>query len=198
MYFLLPFLFFFLRRNFVLWPLLLLWIATAAYDRANFPPDNNTFAVCIPYFLSGVIAYLLYSKVKPRLPAFVLPLLVIVLLCIFMPWPSWRNGWWLTIALGLSLPFIRPLRTKWLIGASHHIAKYSYGIYLAHPFCIALGVNFLKGHSLSLQIAAIVLSMAGIVIPAYHFLEKPMIDLGAKFADWMEQRYESSSLLADR
>ena len=56
MYFLLPFLFFFTRRNFVLWPLLALWVVTVSYDRVTFVPINNTFAVCIPYFLSGVIA----------------------------------------------------------------------------------------------------------------------------------------------
>jgi peptidoglycan/LPS O-acetylase OafA/YrhL len=190
MYFLLPFLFFFVRRNFVLWPLLTLWIATAAYDRANFPPDNNTFAVCIPYFLSGVIAYVLYTKVTPRLPVLLMPLLVIVLLCVFMPWPSWRNGWWLTLTLGLTLPFFRPLRAKWLVSASHHIAKYSYGIYLIHPFCIAFGINLLHEYNLSVRIAAIIVTMALIVIPAYHFLEKPMIDLGARLAARAEKCYE--------
>lgn len=182
MYYLLPFLFFFVRRNPVLWPMILLWFGTALYDRTNFGINDNTFVVCIPYFLSGVIAYILFSKVKPRLPAFLMPLLIAVLLCCFMFRPSWRNGWWLTLTLGLALPFFRPLRAKWVIQAAHHIAKYSYGIYLAHPFCIAIGVNLLHGYNIFVRMGAILISLAVIVIPAYHFLERPMIDFGAKIA----------------
>jgi len=192
MYFLLPFLFFFLRRNFVLWPLILLWFGTAVYCHSNLP-DVSTFVVCIPYFLSGVIAYVLFAKVQPRVPAFLMPVLIAVLLCAFMTRPSWRNGWWLTLALGLALPFFRPLRNRWLAVASHHLAKYSYGIYLTHLFCIGIGVNLLQGYHLAIRIVAIVASMALIVIPAYHFLEKPMIDLGARVAGRMEKRYEEIS-----
>ena len=190
MYFLLPFLFFFTRRNFTVWPLLALWVATVVYDRSAFLPDNNTFAVCIPYFLSGVIAYVLFAKVKPRLPVFLMPLLVAALLCAFMVRPSWRNGWWLTLILGLALPFFRPLRAKWLVQASHHTAKYSYGIYLVHPFSIVIGLNLLHGFNLAIRLGAIFASLALIVIPAYHLLEKPMIDLGARIAARVEQRAE--------
>lgn len=182
MYFLLPFLFFFVRANSRLWPLVFLWLATAAYNCATFPPDNNTFVVCIPYFLSGVISYVLYSKVRPRVGAFALPFLLLALICAFMAVPSWRHGWWLTLVLGAALPLFRPLRSKWLARAFHHIAKYSYGIYLAHPFAIAFGINFLQGHNLYLRLAAVVITIALIVIPAYHFLEKPMIDLGSRLA----------------
>jgi peptidoglycan/LPS O-acetylase OafA/YrhL len=190
MYFLLPFLFFFTRRNFVLWPLLALWVATVVYDRATFVPNNNTFAVCIPYFLSGVIAYVLFPKVKPRLPVFLMPLWIAALLCAFMARPSWRNGWWLTLILGITLPLFRPLRVQWLVQACHHTAQYSYGIYLVHPFSIVIGLNLLHRFNPAIQIAAIFASLALIVIPAYHLLEKPMIDLGARIAARVEARAE--------
>jgi peptidoglycan/LPS O-acetylase OafA/YrhL len=119
MYFLLPFLFFYVRRNFTIWPLLFLWVATATYAISAFPPESSTFVVCIPYFLSGVIAYVLFAKVRPRLPAFLMPLLVLALLCGFMVQPSWRSGWWLTLALGLALPFFRPLRAKWIVSLDY-------------------------------------------------------------------------------
>lgn len=182
MYFLLPFLFFFVRQSSRLWPLVFLWLATTAYDRATFQSDDNTFVFCIPYFLSGVIAYALYSRLRPRVGAFLLPLLILALLCGFMTAPSFRHGWWLTLALGAALPLFRPLRTKWLARACHHVAKYSYGIYLAHPFSIAIGITFLQGHGLFIRLGAIVITMALFVIPAYHFLEKPMIDLGSRLA----------------
>jgi peptidoglycan/LPS O-acetylase OafA/YrhL len=190
MYFLLPFLFFFTRFNFTVWPLLALWAATVVYDRSAFLPDNNSFAVCIPYFLSGVIAYVLFAKVKPRLPVFLMPLLIAALLCVFMVHPAWRGGWWLTLILGLALPHFRPLRARWLVQASHHTAKYSYGIYLVHPFSIVIGLNLLHGSNLAIRLGAIFGSLALIVIPAYHLLEKPMINLGAKIAARVEQRAE--------
>jgi len=190
MYLLLPFLFFFVRQNFVLWPLLLLWGATAVYDRSAFAPDSASFMVSVPYFLSGVIAYVLFSKVRPRLPAFLMPVLILGLLCVFMPRPSFRNGWWLTLVLGITLPLFHPLRTRWLAKTSHQLATYSYGIYLVHPFCIAIGINLLHGYNLAIRLGAIVLPMALIVVPAYHYLEKPMIDLGSRFAARVERHYE--------
>jgi peptidoglycan/LPS O-acetylase OafA/YrhL len=182
MYFLLPFFFFFVRENSGLWPVVFLWFATAAYNCGTFGSDSNTFVVCIPYFLSGVISYALYSTVRPRVGAFALPFLILALIFVFMAAPSWRHGWWLTLVLGVALPIFRPLRTRWLASAFHHLAKYSYGIYLVHPLAIAFGINFLQGHNLFLRLAAVVIAMALIVIPAYHFLEKPMIDLGSRLA----------------
>lgn len=182
MYFLLPFLFFFVRQQLALWPILLLWLATADYDRAAFPTESNSFMVCIPYFLSGVIAYILFAKVKPCLPAFLMPVLVGILLFCFMLRPSWRMGWPLTLILGLLLPTFRQIRTNWLMSAAHNVAKYSYGIYLAHPFSIAIGINLLHRHSWALRISALLVSLAAIVLPAYHLIERPMIACGSKLA----------------
>lgn len=191
MYFLLPFLFFFVRQNFVVWPTLSLWVAAVAYNRGNLLPlQESTFVNCIPYFLSGVIAYILYARVKPRLPGFLLPVLVAVLLLCFMPHPSYSHGWWLTLAVGLTLPLFHPISSKWVIRGSHEVAKYSYGIYLAHSFSIAIGVNLLHRYNLGIQIAAVVLSLAAMVIPAYHLIENPMIRLGSKLAGRVEQRSE--------
>jgi peptidoglycan/LPS O-acetylase OafA/YrhL len=192
MYVLLPFLYFFIRPNFVIWPLLLVWVGTVAYTRSALP-DSSTFAVCIPYFLSGVIAYVLYSKTRAYLPGFLMPIWILALLLGFMTRPSWRNGWWLTLALGVTLPLFHSIRSKWVIRGSHEIARYSYGIYLVHPFCILIGINLLAGHNLALRIAGILLPMAALVIPAYHFLEKPMIDLGSRIAARLEERYEQTA-----
>src|ERR1039458_2003212 len=103
MYFLLPFLFFYpaeLRGLASPTPM----TVTVVYARSAFPVDSNSFVVCIPYFLSGVIAYVLFGKVRPRLPALLMPPLVLLMLCGFMFRPSWRNGWWLTLLLGITIP----------------------------------------------------------------------------------------------
>jgi peptidoglycan/LPS O-acetylase OafA/YrhL len=56
MYLLLPVIFFFIRRNFSLWPLLLYWIFTVVLCRAHFEPTvAHNFFLCIPYFLPGIM-----------------------------------------------------------------------------------------------------------------------------------------------
>jgi peptidoglycan/LPS O-acetylase OafA/YrhL len=196
MYVLLPFLFFFLRQNLEVWPLLLLLGATAFYAEATFPADNNTFVVCIPYFLSGVLSYVLFKKVRPRLPGFLMPCLIALLLFGFMLHPSWRLGWALTLILGVALPFFRQIRAKWLIRAGHEVAKYSYGIYLAHSFCIVIGVNKLQGYNLAIRLAAILLPLALIVVVFYHLLEKPLMDFGARWARKLEKREELAAAVS--
>jgi peptidoglycan/LPS O-acetylase OafA/YrhL len=195
MYLLLPFLFFFLRQNFVLWPLLLLWGATAAYAFSAFPADSSTFLVCIPYFLPGAMAYVLFKKVRTRLPAFLMPVFIALLLCGFMVRPSWRLGWALTLLLGMGLPFFRQIRAQWLIRASHQVAKYSYGVYLAHPFCIAIGINLLHSFNLAIRLAAIIFPLALIVVIAYHALEKPLIDFGARLVTRVEVAKTETAVL---
>lgn len=182
MYFLLPFLYFFLKKNFSVWPLLALWAAVSVYCKATFPPDNTTFLVCVPYFLPGVMAYVLFAKVRGRLPAFLLPLLIFGLLAAFMIRPSWRNGWLLTLALGVMLPFFRQIRMKWLIRSAHEVAQYSYGIYLVHSFAIALGVVYLHAYNLAVQLTVVVASLAVMSIASHKLLEKPFMKLGARIA----------------
>ncbi|MGA7245732.1 MAG: acyltransferase [Terracidiphilus sp.] len=192
MYFLLPFLFFFLRKDFSIWPLLALWGAVAAYARATFLPDAPTFVSCIPYFLPGVFAYVLFAKVRPRLPALFLPVLIAAILSIFMINPTWRGGWILTFVLGMALPLFRQIRARSLIATSHQVAKYSYGIYLAHPFCIALGINYLHAHSMPVRLAAEIASLVSIVVISHMVLEQPMMDFGAKLARRVWKRSNGS------
>jgi peptidoglycan/LPS O-acetylase OafA/YrhL len=199
MYFLLPFLFFFLRKNFSVWPILALWVAAVAYSRANFPPDNPSFVVCIPYFLPGIMSYVLFSKLRPRLPVFLMPVLIALLLALFMIHPGFRLGWFLTLFLGLALPSFRQLRMKWLIRASHNLAKYSYGIYLIHPFSIALAVTAMRGYNPAIRLAVLVGSMLAIVIPAYHLIERPLIGLGARLAHRIRERQKNTvQLITER
>lgn len=96
--------------------------------------------------------------------------------------PTWRGGWILTFVLGMAIPLFRQIRARWLIATSHQVAKYSYGIYLAHPFCIALGINYLHAHSMPLRLAAEIASLVSIVVVSHMVLEQPMMNLGAKLA----------------
>jgi peptidoglycan/LPS O-acetylase OafA/YrhL len=140
-----------------------------------------------PYFLSGPIAYVLFRKVKPRLPLFLMPPWIAALLCAFMARPSRRNAWWFTLILGITLPLFRPLRVPRLVQVCHHTAQCSYGIYLVRPFAITIGLNLLHNFNSAIQVAAIFASLALSVIAVSHLLEKPMIDLGARVAARIEE-----------
>ena len=94
----------------------------------------------------------------------------------------------LTLVLGVTLPVFRQIRAKWLVRSSHQVAKYSYGIYLAHPFCITFALALLHRYNLAIRIGGILFSLAIVVVVLYHAIEKPFIDFGSRLAAKREQR----------
>ena len=195
MYLLLPLLFFFVRRNFSLWPLLLIWGMMMGNAR-SLHINGNCFVTVIPCFLPGVMAYVLYRRTRPRLPAWLFPVFLLALCVGFMQHPSVPASWPMCLALGLALPFFRQIQFAPLIRATHEIAKYSYGVYLSHSFAITLGIYLLPHANFLIQLAVIFASTAILSIAAYHLVEKPMIDLGARVAARAETGYEQKHLSA--
>jgi peptidoglycan/LPS O-acetylase OafA/YrhL len=88
----------------------------------------------------------------------------------------------------------RQLRAQWIVVPSKIIAKYSYGIYLTHPFAIVIGMYLLRGHSLWIQLLAEAVPLVVLPVAAYHLLEHPLIQIGARLAKQAEQRYEQHEL----
>ena len=193
MYVLLPFLFFFVRKNFSLWPLLLVWVLAADY-LCNAANNMYLFPVAIPHFLAGVMAYIGFRKWKPVLPMWSLGILLAVLLLGYTARPGWVSGIFVTLPLGLMLPLFRQIRTSWIAETSKQIAKYSYGIYIVHPFCLVVCFYFLAGKPIWMQVGLFIVLLTVLVWLAYHCIEKPMIDLGKKVADRAEKRFEQFEL----
>lgn len=196
MYLLLPVIFFFTRRNFVLWPLLLFWFFDILVCWPLFPGQPHNFFLVIPYFLPGIMAYVGFSRRKAVLPAWAFPLALATLWAVFMHRPSWRAADPVCLALGLGLPLFRQITSRSLMLASHALAKYSYSIYLAHPFAIVLGIYLMPHAAIALQLAVIIISTAIFSIAGYHLLEFPMIRLGAQIAKRIEavlERHERAT-----
>ena len=194
MYLCLPALFFFLQRNLSLWPLLLFWCFDVAVCRPLFPGVTHNFFLVIPYFLPGMMAYVGFTRYRSRLPGWLFPLALVALWAAFMVNPGWRQADLLCLAAGLALPLFHQVETNWLRHASHTVAKYSYGIYLAHPFSIVLGVYLLPHRPLALQVTVILVSLVAFSVGAYHLLELPMIRLGSRTAQLASRRYEQKQL----
>ena len=182
MYVCLPALFFFVQRNLRLWPLLLFWCLEVAVCRPLFRGATYNFFLVIPYFLPGVMAYIGYTRHRAILPSWSFPLFLLLLWAVFLLHPGWREGDGICLLAGLALPAFHQIRSPWLNQASHALAKYSYGLYLMHPFAIVLGVYLLPHRPPALQLLVILLSLAGLSVAAYHALELPMIRLGSRLA----------------
>ena len=138
-----------------------------------------------------VVAYIGFGRIAPVLPGWLFGVYLTALIVAFMRRPSGGSGWFVTLALGLALPAFRQIRFKGVVQASHYLAQYSYGIYLAHPFALVVGMYALRGYAVWVQVLVELLVIAGGAVGAYHLLEEPMIRLGARLAT----RVESSPLL---
>jgi peptidoglycan/LPS O-acetylase OafA/YrhL len=189
MYVLLPVVFFFVRKNFSLWPLLVLWGFTIMNCRTT-PVMDQSFAVAIGYFLPGVMAYVGFSRWKPVLPAWLLLVALPILWAAFWYRPNFHRGWYFCLAIGLGLPLFRQLKSPALLGPSRVIARYSYGIYLLHPLAIAIGFYVLRYQAAWVQWSALVVSVVALPLAAYHLVELPLIRLGSRLAAHAEKRYE--------
>lgn len=194
MYLLLPVIFFFVSRNFSRWPLLLLWLFSVAACRHLFWGVPHNFFLCIPWFLPGIIAYVGFGRSRAFLPWWLFPIALAILWTLFLCDPSWRHGDLLCLAAGLALPAFRQMSLAWFREVSHQLAKYSYGIYLMHPFAIAIGIYLLPHRAVALQLSALLLSLIALAALAYHLIERPMIRIGSRLASRASQRYEQHEL----
>jgi peptidoglycan/LPS O-acetylase OafA/YrhL len=193
MYILLPLLFFFVRKNFALWPLLLLWAMTVLLTAGGNQNAHN-FGMAIGYFLPGVMAYVGFGKLKPILSAWILPVFLSLLWVIFLSHPNYHRAWIICLLLGLGLPLFKQVTTGWLVVATRIIARYSYGSYLTHPFALVVGLYLLRNHSIALRLFVEGVLLVALPVLAYHLVEHPMVVFGSRMAARAERSYEQSEL----
>jgi peptidoglycan/LPS O-acetylase OafA/YrhL len=139
----------------------------------------------VPCFLGGVLAYGLGSVVAPRAPAWLWSpaLLAVILAYVRAPYAdtSWVKSSLLCAIVGLMIPWFRSSRGAGSKVAAW-IARYSYGIYLAHTPLLWL----IYRHSTmrGWQAAALFLiAVISVSAAAYHLIEAPLIRLGTRIAN---------------
>jgi peptidoglycan/LPS O-acetylase OafA/YrhL len=189
MYLFLPSIFLFVRkgrpliRTFAIWSL----VSALALLVAHYQP-NPSLLLFAPCFLPGVLAYKLQQVVGlDRLPAPLWPFFVAGLSALFLmmggPGEHWFAKWGACLSLGLAIPMFAPISNRFLVLASHLVAKYSYGIYLTHFFAIWFAFDYLAAHGALQKAAVFALLTTGLPIVCYHTIEKPMIGVGKRIAD---------------
>jgi peptidoglycan/LPS O-acetylase OafA/YrhL len=189
MYLVLPLLFFFVRSTRALWVLLVLdaLVITSVWSSGiHNPLITTSLATCIPYFLPGVMAYVLIKKTRPKFPAWIFPLVLISLTLLETYFGSVFWSSFFCLVIGLSLPFFHQVTWSPITKSCHLIARYSYGIYLTHIPAICVGMHFLQGHSLPLRLSTVLVTIVVASVALYHGVEAPMIRLGGKLAKKIE------------
>ncbi len=176
MYIFLPLLFLFADRLTTIAPLLGLWacLFAGALVQNHFSHQLNllTFAPC---FIPGAIAWVLFSKRRPRLPAWGWPILLMTLIAGFEVRPNWNlSSWFVCLALGLSMPLFVQSTNRLVNRSTFVLAKYSYGIYLGHSVLLLCFIPTLR--RLPLYLAAVIL----LAWLGFHCIEHPMMRLGRR------------------
>jgi peptidoglycan/LPS O-acetylase OafA/YrhL len=193
MYLFLPFLFAWVKRKRVFWPLLILWTVSlfTAWAQPHVSFLNRASLLrYVPCFLPGIIAFALGRR--PRLGSFLWPVFVFGLIAIYTLKPGIELGWFLCLLLGIGIPFFHEIHAEPIRRISNRIATYSYGIYISHQFCIWFALEAMAGGPLWLRIAVLISSLILVPILLYHLIEKPMIQAGASLAACFGKNAEAS------
>jgi len=195
MYLFLPPLFLLARSPSRLWPLLALWgmavlVGThhAGLERHGVPD----FLMYVPCFLAGVFAYALTKKKSLQLSAWIWPLALVALTLLFLQTPSYQNAWYCCLGLGIAIPQFQEMTNPIGRKVFQTIARYSYGIYLAHFICIWLAFQGIAGIPAWSRWAILLVTVSVFPYFFYHLLEHPMIRKGEQVATACQGWLDSS------
>jgi peptidoglycan/LPS O-acetylase OafA/YrhL len=180
MYVFLPFLFLFLLREGRSSWLFAIWAFGMALLFLLRP-----HIVFLAHFMPGVIAYEILKRIsRQRVPSWLWPIFVAFLTLAFLAVrPSFITGGIACLVLGIVLPNVQDLKWQPVNVLTHTIAKYSYGVYLCHMFCLWLA--FIHLHALPIPVQGLIFIGALLTLPIllYKLIEEPWIRVGASLAD---------------
>jgi len=133
-------------------------------------------------FLPGLYAYK-EMQISQRVVGFwALPALLALLASVWCLAYDQTKCVFVTLCLGLALPYVRTCRVAAVNLTCGWVAKYSYGIYLLHFPAIWLAFVRLGRFPRVVQAVAFLTVTLGGSVLAYHALEHPMILIGNKAA----------------
>jgi len=188
MYLLLPVLFAFVRRELSLWTMLLIWLLCVQLGYIS-GVSKLSFMGSVPHFLAGVIAFIGFKTLSAKFPAWTfVPFLAAFIIgaSFLLNHLDGPGPWIFSLMLGLGLPLFHSFKQSYFTEACKVVARYSYGIYLAHPFAILFGIKFCHSYPLAVQLLVEAVTIPVLAVSSYHLLEKPMIDRGSRLAAKVE------------
>lgn len=136
----------------------------------------------VPSFLSGIVAYSFWNRWRPRLPFWAFALVLAGVSVLFMSYSGYAREAMLGLVVGCAIPLAKDPTSKVFNTFCKHIAMYSYGFYLAHVLCTWLAFDAMKSYPLAVQWVTFAVVLVGVPVVAYHGIERPMMQVGAKLA----------------
>lgn len=161
-------------------------------------PSQNLFSLA-PCFAAGIVAYRLDKDATSKFRSgiwliLLLALVTLVVLGVLEKRFGEKQFWIVSAAAGFSVPYFKHASNRFLTRGVSLIARYSYGIYLLHFFCIWIAFEKLSAYPFALRMVAFVALLLILSTISYHLIEQPFIDLGKKVAQRFLRRFESHSL----
>jgi peptidoglycan/LPS O-acetylase OafA/YrhL len=156
-----------------------------------------------PCFVGGVLAYhVLRRRVRAKLPSWTWPLAILaVATCFALTKPDADHlslGWWPCLALGALIPLIADLPRSSATAFAHQIAKYSYGIYLAHVPLLWLWLRAIPNLPNPVRYTGLAASMVLVPMILYRAIEHPMTNVGRLLAGDRQIAIDQESRLAEQ
>ena len=144
----------------------------------------------VPQFIPGVMAYVLMQRVRTnRIPGWAWPIFLAGLTVAFLAVnPSFLSGRFVCLALGLAMPYFQDIRLRHLNMVTHNIAKYSYGVYLFHPFCLWFAFVHLSSQAMAFRFVVFAALIFAVPVVLFHALEDPLIGVGARLGNRLFSR----------
>lgn len=156
------------------WVIMLTFImGTRAFDLLQY----------LPMFVPGILAYQYSKSVTPKLPGWLWPLAMAAPMAAFILFAhrSVVISWFACLILGLSIPHFNLIASRSMARAAAVIAKYSYGIYLAHSPCIFVSFYLFDG-SVMIQILGSLAMTGCVAVVLFHAIERPMLNYGVRLS----------------
>jgi peptidoglycan/LPS O-acetylase OafA/YrhL len=186
MYVVLPALFVLVTRPRAPAPLYV-WLASVALALAQETSSATRLDVIryAPCFLAGVLAFAEERQARQdpkdgRWSWMGFPL--VILAALGLRQLGLEAGWVGCLLLGLAVGRFRQVDVRWIRAVAAWIARYSYGIYLAHLPVFWVAFVLLRGVPLAAQIGVCAALSVLLPVALYHWLEAPMVARGASLA----------------
>jgi len=184
MYLLLPALFWLLSRSRTPLAMLALWLAVAVLAKLRLHGEETDLLDYAPCFLAGIVGYTVarVRRASWQLPFWLWPVAIAAATVFYVTRPTLPHGWVSCLVIATAVVAIRELPEGRWRHLFQLIARYSYGIYVAHFVLIWLVFEHLACAPWTVQLAVFGATLVAVPVALYHLVEQPMIRVGERIA----------------
>lgn len=182
MYLLLPVLFWLVLRSRTPLAIGAVWLAVTVLAKLRLHEAETDLLDYAPCFLAGVTGYAIARTRRGTwyLGFWLWPVVIAAATAFYVARPTLPHGWVSCLAIAIAVVGIRELPDgSWRV-LCQLIARYSYGVYLAHFVVMWLAFDHLAEAPWSVQIAVFAALMVALPVALYHVVERPMIRVGER------------------